>query len=97
MIDLAPVHLDLVRRIAAAQFPGATILVFGSRARGTARPYSDLDLAVRAAAPLPASRLEAARDAFSASDLPISVDIVDYHAVTPAFRAIIDAQALPLP
>lgn len=97
MIDLSPQHLDVVRAIAAASFPGAEVRVFGSRARGTARPFSDLDLAVRAAAPLPVSVLEAAKDAFSVSSLPFSVDVVDYHAVSPAFRAAIDAHALPLP
>lgn len=96
MIDLSPEHLETVRSIAAAHFPGATIRVFGSRVRGTARPYSDLDLAVTAEAALPASRIEAAKDAFSASDLPMSVDIVDYNAVTPAFRAVIDAASCRL-
>lgn len=36
-------------------------------------------------------QLEALRDAFSASDLPILVDVLDEHAVSPAFRARIDA------
>lgn len=96
MIALSPEHLDVVRRIAAAHFPGAAVLVFGSRTRGTARPYSDLDLAVRGAAALPPARIEAAKDAFSASDLPFSVDVVDYHAASTAFRAVIDAHALAL-
>jgi len=41
--------------------------------------------------PLPMDQLEALRDAFSASDLPILVDVLDEHAVSPAFRARIDA------
>lgn len=57
MIALAPEHPDLVRRIAAAQFPGATLLVFGSRARGTAlfrpRPGRARRRPLPAAQPLP--------------------------------------------
>jgi predicted nucleotidyltransferase len=91
MIDLEPGHLETVRRILAAHVPGATVLAFGSRVRGTARPHSDLDLAVAAASPLPLAQLEALRDAFAASDLPMLVDVVDYHAVSAAFQRVIDA------
>jgi len=91
MIDLEPRHLETVRRILAAHLPGVEVRAFGSRVRGTARRFSDLDLAVVADDPLPADRLEALRDAFSASDLPILVDVLDWHAVNPAFRAVVDA------
>ena len=96
MIDLAPDQLTSVRAILAAHLPEAVVFAFGSRARGTARPHSDLDLAVAADAPLPLDRLEALRDAFAASDLPMQVDVVDYRAVSAAFRRIIDATKIPL-
>ncbi len=96
MIDLAPDQLATVRAILAAHLPESMVFVFGSRARGTARPHSDLDLAVAADAPLPLGRLEVLRDAFAASDLPMQVDVVDYRAVSTAFRRIIDATKAPL-
>lgn len=96
MIDLAPEDLAEVRRILAEHLPGVRVMAFGSRVRGTARPYSDLDLALCAAAPLPISRLEALRDAFAASDLPFLVDVIDYAAVSPAFRQTIDARNVPI-
>ncbi|MBV8593313.1 MAG: nucleotidyltransferase domain-containing protein, partial [Caulobacteraceae bacterium] len=44
--DLSPRDLATVRAILAAALPAeARVWVFGSRARGTARRYSDLDLA----------------------------------------------------
>ncbi len=92
MIDLEPRHLESVRRILSAHLPGVEVRAFGSRVRGTARAFSDLDLAVVADGPLPVDRLEALRDAFSASELPILVDVLDWHAVSPAFRAVIDAR-----
>ena len=92
MIDLEPRHLEIVRRTLSAHLPGVEVRAFGSRVRGTARAFSDLDLAIVADGPLPVARLEALRDAFSASDLPILVDVLDWHAVSPAFRAVIDAR-----
>ncbi|UNU45110.1 restriction endonuclease subunit S [Sphingopyxis sp. YF1] len=35
-------------------------------------------------------------DAFEESDLPFRVDVVDWHAVTPSFQAVIDRDGLPL-
>ena len=96
MIDLAPDQLATVRAILAAHLPEAAAFAFGSRACGTARPHSDLDLAVAADAPLPLDRLEALRDAFAASDLPMQVDVVDYRAASAGFRRIIDANKVPL-
>ncbi|MHC1788783.1 nucleotidyltransferase family protein [Solidesulfovibrio sp.] len=96
MIDLPGQHLAVVRRILAEHVPEAVALAYGSRVRGTARPVSDLDIALRAAGPLPVSRLEALRDAFAASDLPFLVDVVDYNAVSAAFRQRIDAWAEPV-
>ena len=96
MIDLPPQQLAEVRRLLAEHVPQATALAYGSRVRGTARPASDLDIALRATGPLPAAQLETLRDALAASDLPILVDVVDYHAVSAAFRQIIDAWAEPI-
>lgn len=50
------------------------VKVFGSRATGTARPCSDLDLVVFP--PAPASELDSLREAFEESDLPIAVDVL---------------------
>ena len=94
--SIPPNLRDTVRAILAAHLPEATVFVFGSRARGTARLHSDLDLAVAADAPLPLDRLEALRDAFAASDLPMQVDVVDYRAASAGFRRIIDANKVPL-
>jgi len=57
--------------------PGARVAVFGSRARGCARPFSDLDLLL--CDPPCLTRIERAdlRDAFEASALPFPVDLVE--------------------
>jgi len=77
----------------------AVVWVFGSRATGTARRASDLDLAIDAGRPLTRKETGTLLDAFEESDLPYTVDVVDLHTVAPSFRAIIerDKRRLPQP
>lgn len=80
-----------VLAIVHRRLPGADCVVFGSRAKGRAREYSDLDLAVRAAAPVGDLDMFHLREDFSESALPFRVDLVDYRAIAPDFRRIVDA------
>lgn len=90
-------ELAVIRAILKAHLPqGARVTAFGSRASGHARRYSDLDLALDAGRPLSLNEFAALRDGFSESDLPFKVDLVDLCLATPAFRAIIERQAIPL-
>lgn len=85
-IDLAPRDWIDVVRILHEQVPAIEVWAFGSRARGTAKPYSDLDLALITQQPLSLDQLAAITDAFATSDLPIRVDVVDWAATSEAFR-----------
>jgi predicted nucleotidyltransferase len=86
MIDLSPPQLAAVRAIVDRQLPGCEVRVFGSRVRGTAKPHSDLDLAIVGSAPLGINRLGRLREAFMESDLPMRVDLLDWHAIPESFR-----------
>jgi type I restriction enzyme S subunit len=90
VLDIAPEHLRIVRSILARHAPGYPVWAFGSRARGEAKPYSDLDLAIITDQPLPLVVQAALADDFSESDLPWRVDVVDWSTASPAFRAIIE-------
>lgn len=61
--------------------PGAEVRVFGSRATGIARPFSDLDLLVIQPARLSWTQRADLRDQFEASDLPFLVDVVEAGAL----------------
>lgn len=89
MIDLEPGHLKEVQRILGQHFPGVEAWVFGSRARGTAREHSDLDLALVGEEKLDWKRIEALKDAFAESDLPFMVDVLDWNAISDSFRRAI--------
>ena len=86
MIDLNPHHLETVRRILAEHVPACEVRAFGSRATWTAKDYSDLDLAIVGAGPLHRGALGRLKDAFEDSDLPIRVDVLDWHAISESFR-----------
>ena len=89
-IQVQPRHLEIVRAILREIVPDCRVWVFGSRARGTARPYSDLDLAVSCAGPIALEVSAALADAFCESDLPWRVDLVDWAAAGGGFRRIIE-------
>lgn len=97
-IVLAPAELAEVRAILARHLPDSVkVWVFGSRAGGNPKPWSDLDLVLEGSDVLPLSLLAELAEAFDESALPWKVDLVDRRTVTPQFRAIIDRDAPPLP
>lgn len=96
-IDLRPDHAKIVHEILARHLPaGVSVRVFGSRAKWTAKTFSDLDLAVKGKEKLPYKVMVELADAFEESDLPFRVDVVDWHTVTPSFQAVIDRDGLAL-
>lgn len=87
----------LVRRILTAWLPGREVRLFGSRARGTPKPYSDLDLVIMGDTPTDLSTLGQLQEAFASSDLPWRVDVVDWATTSAEFRAHITTHSTPLP
>ncbi len=69
--------------------------MFGSRATGRAWRYSDLDLAIDAGRRLTLDELAILAEAFSESDLPYKVDVVDWHAIDDRFRELIAGERVP--
>ena len=68
---------------------------FGSRTAGHAKRFSDLDVALEVENGVPIETLARLRDAFSESDLPIKVDVVDWNALDPEFRSAIMPRRVP--
>lgn len=93
-LQIAPEHAEIVRTVLQKNVPNHEVWAFGSRAKGAAKPYSDLDLAVIGNEPLPLATLADLANDFSDSDLPWTVDIVDWAATSPEFREIIAGQKI---
>jgi type I restriction enzyme S subunit len=89
-------ELALVQSILAIWLPMHEVRMFGSRARGTPKPYSDLDLVIMGDTPVPMATMGQLRDALADSDLPWRVDLVDWATTSPEFRAHIAQHSIPL-
>lgn len=76
--------------ILAFYLKGYEVWAFGSRVTGTnLKKFSDLDLAVITEKPLTTRQVQKIKDAFSISDLPFRVDIIDWSRTEEEFKAII--------
>ena len=95
-IDLPEAEFAVVQQLLARYVPGCEVRAFGSRVTGGAERFSDLGLALLGDGPLPTELLEALRDAFSESDLSISVDVLDWRALAESFRRAIGGRYLVL-
>jgi len=91
-LDLRPGEWEIVRDLLRRHVPGREVWAFGSRVKGTARPYSDLDLVLLGDQPLPLSTMADLADDFTESDLPFKVDLVDWATTSPRFRKVIEGE-----
>ena len=89
MIDLNPQHLETVQHILAEHAPECEVRAYGSRVTWTAKDYSDLDLTIIGSEPFSRRRLRQLKEAFEESDLPIRVDVVDWHVLSDGFKSVI--------
>lgn len=103
MTATKPLNLDLsahdweeVAAVLKRCVPEHEVWAFGSRAQGTARTYSDLDLAIISQHPLPIATLALLRESFDESDLTIKVDVVDWASTKEPFRKIIESSKVVL-
>ncbi|MGP8321599.1 MAG: nucleotidyltransferase family protein [Methanosarcinaceae archaeon] len=90
MIDIRPDHLKIIKSILLKHVPDCKVLAFGSRVTLTAKEYSDLDLAIVPAMPLPPLKMALVKEDFSESDLPFKVDVLDWSAISEDFKRIIE-------
>lgn len=88
-IEIDPEHWAIVCDILLRDLADYEVWAFGSRARHAAKRYSDLDLAIMTEQPLPLALYAKVCDAFSESDLPWRVDVIDWASTGESFRNII--------
>ncbi|MEY4908686.1 MAG: hypothetical protein RL260_2404 [Pseudomonadota bacterium] len=96
-LAIEPRHLEIVRNVLSRLVPDREVWAFGSRAGGGThppKPWSDLDLAVIGPAPLSLDEQAALSEAFSESDLPWRVDVVDGVTVSMVIQERIKAARL---
>lgn len=96
MLDLSQEQLQIVKDILKQHLPNCQVLAFGSRVTGTAKPHSDLDLAIVTTQPLSIYSMGLLKEAFASSDLAIRVDIVDLAKTEKDFKEIILKNSIPV-
>lgn len=85
-------HLDFILQVLQENIPqkDAKFYVFGSRAKGNYKEYSDIDIAVQLQdEKLSADILGKILIEFSDSTLPYEVDVVDLNAIDKKFKELI--------
>jgi len=91
MIDLQPEQLKRVIQILDTFVPTTTVWAFGSRVKMTADEHSDLDIVIAGKQKIPQQIFYQLKDAFEESDLPIMVDVLDWHRISHSFQKNIKA------
>ena len=102
-LAISPSELQTVKQILKQHLPDAVhVWVYGSRANGNAKRFSDLDLAIEleGGKTLDFGLLAQLAMAFDESDLPWKVDILDINAAPESFLetarsgVLLDAKAV---
>ncbi|MEY4468057.1 MAG: hypothetical protein RIR21_1850 [Pseudomonadota bacterium] len=96
LIDISPENWRIVRDILQRYVPDCEVWAFGSRAKWTAKEFSDLDIAIIGDKPLSIALTADLREAFQESALPFKIDIVDWANITPSFQQVIQAAKIQI-
>ena len=92
MIDLEEKDKRIVEKILMDNLSDCQVRVFGSRIKGEAKKYSDLDLVIIGNKKVEVDKLHILMEEFEYSDLNIRVDIIDYLNISDSFKKVIDQQ-----
>lgn len=86
MLDISEKHLAIVSAILHDFVPDCEVWAYGSRINGTGQAGSDLDLVIVGKDKIPWQQMANLKAAFEDSNLPFSVDILDWIAIPKNFR-----------
>lgn len=73
-----------------------SLFIFGSRASGENKKYSDIDIGVEGKKPVKFLTLAKLQDAFEESNLPYIIDLVDFATVSDSFKKIAKKNSIAL-
>ena len=83
-LSVGEIYQEVVK-IIAKYLPGARIYLFGSRAKGTAKPYSDFDIAIEWKEKIPLHTMAKIREELDKLPTLKSFDLIDLKRVSGDF------------
>lgn len=89
-IDQITMYKDALILVIRKYIPSGEIYLFGSRAMGTERSYSDIDLVVKTTDKIDHRILNRINEDIETLNIPFFVDVVDYNAVYDGMKNFID-------
>lgn len=90
MFGLEKRHLNYILDTLKQDLPNGKFYIFGSRAKGTNKEYSDIDIALKCGdEKISADVFGKLLITFTDSTLPYEVDIVDLNAIDEKFKTLI--------
>ncbi len=72
------------------------LFLFGSRATGTAKKFSDVDVGIEGPKPVDYETIAAIEEDLESSLLPVKVDVIDFSQTSDRFRTFAKKYAQPL-
>lgn len=94
MIQLSKNQFLEILSIIDKYFSDAEIWFFGSRISGDAKKYSDLDILIKGKEKISDATMFYVRSEFAESNLPFTIDLVDWNNTTENFRELIFKNAV---
>lgn len=96
-MDIEARHLEIIKNILKELIPTAKVYVFGSRAKDSAKKYSDLDLAIDLnQGKLDLSIMAKLCSVFEQTTIPYKIDIVDLNNISSEFKNNIEPDFVEL-
>ncbi len=87
-IDIESKYLNLVKNMinAILQDEKLKIYVFGSRAKGRSKQYSDLDIALKSDFKINSDKLSKINIELEDTTIPYKVDVIDLNGISDSFK-----------
>lgn len=76
--------------------PAYRVFIFGSRAEGTNRKFSDVDIGILGPNPVPSRILLNIEDELEKSDIPYLAQVIDFTTVEEKFKKIAASVTIPI-
>ena len=72
------------------------IYVFGSRATGKARKYSDIDIAIKSNAKIDTKKISKVEFELEETTIPYKIDVIDLKAISDTFKKCIEKDLIEI-